>query len=144
MTDHDLRTDGRPPFSNGPFIEKRPNEIDFTPEHGWQWLNKYLVFRDTESPSGLQHHQVMPWRFRVNELVGNLLTQRAHQISVLFKKREMLQVSGRHNGIDLNGISSPTAEKYFDGLFWQLAFHQQGHELPLGNHLFPSYSHHIV
>src|SRR6185295_11728662 len=70
----------------------------------------------------------MARRLRMNELVGDLTSEQAHQVGMALKKTDVLVIRDRDQSIDLDGKVTPILEEQFDRRSWQSAFEKFAHE----------------
>src|ERR1041384_3559938 len=80
----------------------------------------------------------MSRRLRMNELVGDLTSERAHQVGMALKKTDVLVIRDRDQSIDLDGKITPVFEEHFDRRSWQSAFEKFTHERAPGHTFLPT------
>ena len=85
-----LRRHRRIPLRRRPFVDDAAHEIDLAAKLRQHRRRKDLFLGQPERLSGLEHDEKMARRLGMNELVGDLLADRAHQVAVDFQERDVL------------------------------------------------------
>ena len=129
---------GEPPFGDGTFPHKLAFEVEDGAALGQHRLAQNFIFAEAECFGGLEHNQHMPGRFWMNEFIGDLDAEGAHQVGMALKEADMLVIGDRDQGVDLDGEVAPVLEKQLDRRERQFAFEKRAHERAVGNTFLPA------